>query len=99
MSGVSTTPGAENVIQVAPDSTGQKLRNLKVTYLDPATGLQVTANMEVVVVADSFGNIIDEFVDRGWQHEVLTELRAIRILLAEIADEDARVVLAAAEQI
>jgi len=57
--------------------TGQKLRNLAVTVIDPATGLPATVLMEVVSISDANGNVISEFMDYKFNLEVMRRLTAI----------------------
>jgi hypothetical protein len=72
----------ESYVQVAPDSTGAKIRNLEVTTYPDETATAV--NQQVVVLADKVGRLIDN--DTSWREEAITELRAMRELLAVIAE-------------
>ena len=75
----------ENTVTIG---TGQKLRNLAVTIIDPATNLPTTVLMEVVSIADSRGNIIDDFMDYQYQSTVLKRLSTIVLMLAFITGQD-----------
>jgi len=74
----------ESYIQIAPNSTGSRIRNLRLTVLSPdvvdANGQMTpfTVQMQVIALADSDGNILDFKGDTGWQEEMLTELKSIR---------------------
>jgi hypothetical protein len=72
----------ESKVQIAPESTGPKVRTLKVeTVLGDGTTALV--DIQVVSIADEFGRLM-ELMDPEWKEEVLTELRAIRATLWEI---------------
>ena len=72
----------EAFVQVAPDSTGKKIRNIKIqTLLDPGDGsgaVLTDVYMQVTTIVDEQGNAINDFIDYQWQREVLLELQAIR---------------------
>ncbi len=68
-------------------SSGQKLRNLAVTVIDPATNLPVTVLMEVVAIADANGDIID-FDQKDYNMQVLRKLNQIVIYLAMITNQN-----------
>jgi len=74
----------EAYVQVAPDSSGKKVRNLQVTTVD-STGTQNTVEMQVVAIADPNGQPLDlslpEVVD--FLHYICTELRMQTQILAE----------------
>jgi hypothetical protein len=72
----------ESYVQVAPDSTGAKIRNLEVTTYPDETATEVS--QQVVVLADKLGRLLDN--DAAWREDTLNELRAMRELLAIIAD-------------
>jgi ribonuclease PH len=46
----------ESVVQVAPDSTGKKIRNIQLDVVQP-DGSIASVQMQVVVVADQNGNL------------------------------------------
>jgi hypothetical protein len=72
----------ESYVQVAPDSTGAKIRNLEVTTYPDDTATAV--NQQVVVLADKLGRLLDN--DTAWREDTLRELRSMRELLAVIAE-------------
>jgi hypothetical protein len=72
----------ESYIQLAPDSTGAKVRNLEVTTYPDDTATAV--NQQVVVLADKLGRLIDN--DTSWREDTLRELRSVRELLTVIAE-------------
>jgi hypothetical protein len=72
----------ESYVQVAPDSTGAKIRNLEVTTYPDETATEVS--QQVVVLADKLGRLLDN--DATWREDTLNELRSMRELLAIIAD-------------
>jgi hypothetical protein len=72
----------ESYVQVAPDSTGAKIRNLEVTTYPDETATEVS--QQVVVLADKLGRLFDN--DATWREDTLNELRSMRELLAIIAD-------------
>lgn len=74
--------GLEQVIQIFPDSTGKPVRLLQVTTL--VNGVEQTAYMQVVAIADARGNVLLDFQDQQFQDQLLEELAQIRVLLAEI---------------
>ena len=72
----------ESLIQVAPDSTGKKLRTFQIrTVLDDGTPATVEIQAACIVGAD--GKVLD-LVDAEWKDEVLTELKTIRATLWEM---------------
>lgn len=77
----------ESLIQVAPDSTGKKLRTLQVNIVvsDPITGVNTPATVELQVasIVDANGQILD-LVDVEWKQDILNELRIIRASLWEM---------------
>jgi hypothetical protein len=73
---------SESYVQVAPDSTGAKIRNIEVTTYPDDTATDV--NQQVVVLADKLGRLIDN--DTSWREETLSELRSVRELLTVIAE-------------
>jgi hypothetical protein len=82
-------PGpTETYVQVAPDSSGKKIRNLQV-QLQQTDGTFATVLMQVVSIADENGNpmVVGDTLD--WQMQLLDEMRAIRIGVQEILDAGA----------
>jgi hypothetical protein len=72
----------ESFVQVAPDSTGAKIRNIELTTYPDETATAV--NQQVVVLADKVGRLLDN--DTSWREDTVRELRAMRELLAVIAE-------------
>ena len=66
----------EGVVQVAPDSTGKRIRNLSMQVLQTDGTLQ-TVYMQVVSIVDDRGFQV-EFENRDWQQKMLNELVGIR---------------------
>jgi hypothetical protein len=75
----------ESFVQVAPDSTGKKIRNLQVSLLQ-ADGSVATVQMQVIAIADEDGNPIAFKRDLEVQQQHLDELRAIRIGMQLLVD-------------
>jgi hypothetical protein len=73
---------SESYVQVAPDSTGAKIRNIEVTTYPDDTATEV--NQQVVVLADKVGRLLDN--DTAWREDTLSELRSVRELLTVIAE-------------
>jgi len=75
----------DDLIQVTPDSTGKRVRNLSgpVTLADET---RPTVYTQVVTLVDQDGDPVVPF-DHKWQSDVLEELRAIRRLLAANAGQ------------
>lgn len=66
----------ESKVQIAPESSGPKIRNLRVrTIVD---GVPTDVEMQVICIADENGHIIADFHNAQWQESVLIELRRIR---------------------
>ncbi len=66
---------SEGYIQVPPESTGKKVRNLKVqTVVD---GTLTDVYIQAVAISDSFGNVIDDFADYNFQSQMIRRLNAI----------------------
>jgi len=69
----------ETYAAIPPNSTGPQVRTIEVTtFVD---GVPLTVEMQVVAIADSDGNVIDEFMDYNWQRRVIDELAALREML------------------
>jgi hypothetical protein len=79
---------SDTYVQVAPDSSGKKVRNIQVTtYVpDATTGIPALATvlMQVTALADDHGNVITEFVNYEFQRQQLELLLQIRDALAEL---------------
>lgn len=69
---------AETFVQLSPDSTGKKVRNLTAQVVQP-DGSVSSVVMQVVSIADESGNPISYADQQEWQSLVLLELRAIRM--------------------
>jgi hypothetical protein len=72
-------PEANVALQNAP---GQNVRVLEITALQADGKTRAVVEMQVVSIADQFGNLlkIDHVVtEQEWQKQVLSELRAIRL--------------------
>jgi hypothetical protein len=66
-------------VQVSPDSTGKKIRNIQADVLQP-DGTFATVQMQVVSIVDSDGRTLDleGSKTRSLLKEILNELQAIR---------------------
>jgi hypothetical protein len=75
---------SETYTQVAPDSTGDKIRNIAVATVDD-TGTSNTVSMQVVTPADPLGRLVDPSAPGVARtlSEIRTELRIISYLLVE----------------
>lgn len=72
----------ESKVQIAPESTGPKVRTLKIgTILEDGT--PATVEIQAVTISDAQGNLL-EVVDPEWKASVLMELRTIRTTLWEM---------------
>lgn len=71
----------ETYAQIPPNSTGPLVRTIEVTTL--VQGVPLKVEMQVLAVADSAGNVIDEFMDYNWQRRMIDELVALRQMLSE----------------
>lgn len=63
-------------IQVAPESTGKKIRNRELVVVDPTTGAQDTVECQVVVLASPEGKLVD-----------LTTITDVLVALTELVGE------------
>jgi hypothetical protein len=72
----------ESFVQIAPDSTGKKMRNLQMEILQP-DGTTSIVQMEVITICDQNGVIID-FDEAEWRMEVLEQLRLQTDLLMQM---------------
>ena len=68
----------EAIVQVAPDSTGKKIRNLQIQILQ-SDGSFATVLMQVVAITDENGNPVDLTEEDDWRQRMLDETRAVRI--------------------
>ena len=78
-------------VQVAPDSSGKKIRNLQLEVLQ-ADGTFATVQMQVITIADAEGRPISLIPDRELLRELRKELRLhtdilLRVLEAVNPDE------------
>lgn len=76
----------ETYTQVAPNSTGNKVRNLQITTLDDSGNANVV-EMQVVSIADGTGRNVLDLDLAQWLRELVITSRQIRTLLKFIADE------------
>lgn len=72
--------GTEAAVQIPPDSTGKKVRTIEATTL--INGVPAVVEIQVLALADAAGNVIDDFANYKFQVAMLSELRAIRGLIA-----------------
>lgn len=70
--------------QVAPNSSGNKIRNLSLDVLQ-ADGTISNVQMQVVIIADEYGHPLD-VVDAEWKANMLDRLDDIVNLLKAMAD-------------
>lgn len=84
-------PDLQSYVQLAPDSTGKKVSNITLqAYVWNSTTSQYelqTLYMQVAAIADSKGNVINEFVDYEFQAEQIRLLKQIRDYLAAMNNE------------
>jgi len=80
-------PVLDGFIQVAPDSSGKRVRNLQVTVQQP-DGTSVTAYMQVIAIADESGNLLALTDYHDHHRQIIDELRAIRLGIELLADVD-----------
>jgi hypothetical protein len=76
-------PANESYVQIAPDSSGKKVRNIKATvYVEDATVpgklTQASVLLQVTALSDERGNIINKFIDYEYQARVIELLTQIR---------------------
>ena len=77
---------ADTYVQVAPDSTGKKIRNLSLDILQ-ADGTIATVYMQVVAIANSDGTPVNLDMISVLE-EMLVELRQIRLGMQLLTDDD-----------
>jgi hypothetical protein len=70
----------ESYTQPPPSGGGANVRLINVTTL--VNGVPTTVSMQVIALADESGNVIRDFANYNLQIAMLTELRAIRRILA-----------------
>ena len=75
----------ESYVQIEPESTGKKIRNLKMTVLQE-DGTTADVYCQVISIVDEAGEPVNLSFDTGNQEDILHELRMIRQTL-EIAFE------------
>jgi uncharacterized protein (UPF0254 family) len=69
----------ESVVQVAPDSTGKKIRNLQLDVIQP-DGTTATVQMQVIIIADANGNLLATEPVRGFGLLSVTDVRVLEQL-------------------
>lgn len=75
----------ETLVQVAPNSAGQKIRNLQLT-IQQADGTLATVLMQVIAMSDEAGQVIVPIAARDfetWSSQVLDELKLLRLIVAQ----------------
>ncbi len=72
----------ESNVQVPPNSTGGIVRMLQLTVLD--SGVPTTVLMQVIQIADEFGNPLSFEESQQIARETLDEIRAVRLGIQEI---------------
>ncbi len=79
-------------VQVAPDSTGKKIRNLEGVDVDPATGAESTVETQVTASAGPDGRLVNpDTTYTNWLLvQMLDELQKITRLLTELATPETR---------
>ena len=73
---------SDDIIQLPTDGSGRKLRTIDVTTM--VNGVATSVQMEVLSVADSSGNVIDDFADYKMNQAILRELRMIRLGIQQL---------------
>lgn len=76
----------EGYVQVAPDSTGKKIRNLELLVYQP-DGTAETVEAQVVTLMSATGTLLgpmDVAEDREWRQLMLAKLEDILQLLSAI---------------
>src|SRR5437870_10603820 len=76
---------AESFVQVAPDSTGKKLRTFQALVQQP-DGTFSTIQIQAAEIVDEFGNPFELTKDVTWQVQLLDEMRAVRFGIQGILD-------------
>lgn len=71
----------ESDVQVIQSSGGPLIRNLLLTTI--INGVPTQVQMQVIAISDSFGNVIDDFMDYQWKAQVIHELRMLRMEMAQ----------------
>ena len=75
----------ESFVQVAPDSTGKKIRNVLV-YALQADGSMAPVQMQAIQIMDAEGNQVLFRDEYDLQQQILDELRATRIGMQLLVD-------------
>lgn len=76
----------ESYVQVAPNSTGEKIRNVSLDVLQP-DGTVATVLMQVVVPVDRDGFAMDSSANLAMLTSIRNELRALRLLYAAATNQ------------
>lgn len=76
----------ETYVQVAPDGAGKKIRNLEVQTFQE-DGTFTTVLLQVVSMADEFGNPVFFADQADWQVQLLNEMRAVRLCLEALYND------------
>ena len=71
---------ADAYVQIAPDSTGKRVRTVELALLQ-ADGSTVTVEVQAVAITDDAGNLLDS---SAWQQEALVELRRLNRAVREL---------------
>jgi hypothetical protein len=69
---------SEASVGLLPDSTGKKARTVEVTKTDAATGAAAVVEQQVMSLADSAGNLIEDLYDA--QQQRLQEYQAVEAI-------------------
>lgn len=75
----------DSYVQVAPDSTGKKIRNIQASILQP-DGSVAIVQMQVVSLVDENGNPARFASDQDIQLQLLDETRAMRMGIQMLVD-------------
>lgn len=82
-------PATEGYVQVAPDSSGKRIRNVTITTLQ-ADGTLQTTYQQVTAICDATTGLPIDMAQDEWRNEVVMLLRAIRRGIEVLCDEDIR---------
>lgn len=88
----------QSYVQVAPDGSGRRIANFAValpagTAVTDSDGVvsylsaETTVFLQRVAIADSEGNIIEDFVGDDRQGEIISELRELRRVFCRSTDQ------------
>ncbi|SRR5712691_4152046 len=75
----------ESFVQVAPDSTGKKLRTFQ-ALVQQLDGTYATVQIQAAEIVDEFGNPVSVTDQTPWQQRMLDETRAIRLGIQVIVE-------------